>query len=357
MNLHALRRVSTGLKFLSVIAACTLSGSAEGEWLSGADTWAGRKALPAVVNPAVASPLQSVLSLRGEWEFITHGSAPLRHPFWQSFYAQAWPDSRTLQVPGCWEAQGVGDPGPSATWDCKWDQSPREMRHVYMGDAWYRKRVDVPTAWQGKRIWLKVGGVPRRAGSGSTPNQRLGSTATATAAPISTTSPISSSPAPRQPWSPRSTTPSPAVRARWSAATVSAASTATWSSKPPPDARIDDAWVRGDFDRQAAEIHATVAFATGAGRLKNPTLRVAIAPADKAQTAIANQQAPVVFADGKQEAEVVIRVPLNPFRPWSPEHPDLYVAHLTLCDGDAPCTAGPSASAFAESKSAATASS
>ena len=29
-------------------------------------------------------------------------------------------------------------------------------------------------------------------------------------------------------------------------------------------------------------------------------------------------------------------MPLNPFRPWSPEHPDLYVAHLTLCDGDAP---------------------
>jgi len=35
----------------------------------------GRLALPAVVNPVVRSPLQSVLSLRGEWEFVTQGVA------------------------------------------------------------------------------------------------------------------------------------------------------------------------------------------------------------------------------------------------------------------------------------------
>ncbi len=336
MNLHALRRVSTGLKFLSVIAACTLSASAEGEWLSGADTWAGRKALPAVVNPAVASPLQSVLSLRGEWEFITHGSAPLRHPFWQSFYAQAWPDSRTLQVPGCWEAQGVGDPGPSATWDCKWDQSPRELRHVYMGDAWYRKRVDVPTAWQGKRIWLKVGGVRSQGWFwvNAKPAAWVDSYCYCGTYKYDVTDLV-------QPGSPATVVAEvdnaiPSRKGQMVSSHRFGGLYRDVELEATPDARIDDAWVRGDFDRQAAEIHATVAFATGAGRLKNPTLRVAIAPADKAQTAIANQQAPVVFADGKQEAEVVIRVPLNPFRPWSPEHPDLYVAHLTLCDGDAP---------------------
>jgi beta-galactosidase/beta-glucuronidase len=47
-----------------------------------------------------------------------------------------------------------------------------------------------------------------------------------------------------------------------------------------PDTRIDDAWVRGDFDRQEAEVHATVAFASEAARLKNPVLRVKITAAD-----------------------------------------------------------------------------
>ena len=62
------------------------------------------KAWPAVVNPAVHSPLQNVLSLRGEWEFVTRGVAPSRHPGWVAFYAKPWPEARKLQVPGCWEA-------------------------------------------------------------------------------------------------------------------------------------------------------------------------------------------------------------------------------------------------------------
>jgi hypothetical protein len=51
--------------------------------LQGVDTWGGRAALPAVVNAVATSPLQSVLSLRGEWEFVTRETAPLRHPGWK----------------------------------------------------------------------------------------------------------------------------------------------------------------------------------------------------------------------------------------------------------------------------------
>ncbi|HNU98352.1 MAG TPA: hypothetical protein PKK20_00245, partial [Verrucomicrobiota bacterium] len=131
----------------------------EDGWLTGVDTWGGRAALPAVVNPAVASPLQSVLSLRGEWEFTTRPVAPLRHPGWNAFYAQPWPDARTIQVPGCWEAQGVGAPGMGDSWDCKWDHCAKPLRAVYRGDAWYRKTVAIPEAWRGQRVWLKVGGV------------------------------------------------------------------------------------------------------------------------------------------------------------------------------------------------------
>ena len=39
-----------------------------------------RKAWPALVNPVVQSPRQQVLSLRGEWEFVTREVAPSRLP-------------------------------------------------------------------------------------------------------------------------------------------------------------------------------------------------------------------------------------------------------------------------------------
>lgn len=54
----------------------------------GTDSWGGRRALPVVVNPVVRSPLQTSISLRGEWEFVTQDVAPLRHPAWRAFYAK-----------------------------------------------------------------------------------------------------------------------------------------------------------------------------------------------------------------------------------------------------------------------------
>ncbi len=127
--------------------------------LGGVDSWAGRPALPALVNPVVSSRLQSVLSLRGQWEFVTQEIAPLRHPTWRAFYSKPWPQSRAIQVPGCWEAQGVGTPGIGNAWDTRWDNCAKPLRWIYMGDAWYRKTATIPPSWKGQRIWLKVGGV------------------------------------------------------------------------------------------------------------------------------------------------------------------------------------------------------
>ncbi|MDD4872838.1 MAG: hypothetical protein PHR77_19980, partial [Kiritimatiellae bacterium] len=68
---------------------------------SEADEWGDRPSSPAVVNPVFCSPLQQVISLKGEWEFTTATSP--RNPV-----SGKWKDSRTIQVPVCWEAQGVG---------------------------------------------------------------------------------------------------------------------------------------------------------------------------------------------------------------------------------------------------------
>ncbi|MBR4752342.1 MAG: hypothetical protein IK077_11340 [Thermoguttaceae bacterium] len=110
---------------------------------------------PAVVHPVVLSDAQDVFSLRGEWEFAQVEP-------WNEEALPPTPDAdkiRAIQVPGCWEAQGVGEPGMSQTWDCVWDCNPRPLDHIYMGAAWYRKTIDAPESWADREIWLKVGGV------------------------------------------------------------------------------------------------------------------------------------------------------------------------------------------------------
>ncbi len=57
---------------------------------------------------------------------------------------------RELTVPGCWDAQGVGEPTD-------------KMRHNAVGVGWYRRAFRLPDRWRGRRVWLQVGGVHRSA--------------------------------------------------------------------------------------------------------------------------------------------------------------------------------------------------
>jgi len=125
------------------------------------DDWAGRPRHLAVVNPPVPVEVGSVLSLRGEWDFLfrKYNDAARIHSF-NKF--DRWPDERKINVPGCWESQGVGEPSD------KWitfghpEAARFSLLHVANGSGWYRRLVEVPSSWQGKRIWLKTGGVRGR---------------------------------------------------------------------------------------------------------------------------------------------------------------------------------------------------
>jgi hypothetical protein len=335
--------VSAGVnRFLGfmVLAFCLAGGlgavatQAEDEngWLKGVETWGGRAALPAVVNPVVHSSLQSVLSLRGEWEFVTHGTAPLRHPEWYAFYSKPWPEARQMKVPGCWEEQGVGEPGMGVPWDCAWDCCPKPLRHVYMGDAWYRKTVAIPETWRGQRIWLKVGGVRSQGWFwvNNTPVALVDNYCGTYKYDITDL-----------------------VEAGKPATVVAEVNNALPSRKglfsvthrfgglyrdveleATPDVRIDYAWVRGDFDKQTAEIHATVTFGKPVCGLKKPMLRVSIKTMEGRIAGEGRQK--VVFDSGRKSAEIICEVPLAPFLPWSPDSPALYLADITLCDGTQP---------------------
>lgn len=114
----------------------------------------------AVVNPAIRWPGQTYLPLSGDWQFAT-GNWFVRWRMGKDEpgYDYQINNPQTIQVPGTWEAQGVGQPGKNQTWDPDWDCYHADLKHKYMGAAIYQKTVDIPADWDGKQIWLKIGGV------------------------------------------------------------------------------------------------------------------------------------------------------------------------------------------------------
>ena len=321
-------------KTVAVLAAaflgCAVWAAAEPP-VPRADAWDGRTARLGVVNPVARSPLQEVMSLRGEWEFATDPQTNGCAAGWMRPGA-AWPNPRTIQVPGCWEAQGVGEPGISQPWDMN-DRGPYPLRHIYMGAAWYRRTVSVPAAWQGKRVWLKIGGVRSQGWFWVNGKPVAHDYSYCGVNQYDITALVTPGQAAVVVAQVRNDLPSRKGSTGWRHR--AGGLYRDIELEATPGTRIDNAWVCGDFDKREAEVHATVAFATETARLKNPVLRV------KIQSAIGNRQSAtgkvaVTFADGKQTSEVVCRVPLEPLRAWSPEHPHLYVAEMTLCDGDTP---------------------
>ncbi len=266
------------LLLATALQKTAVSAEEKTAWLRGVETWGGRPALPALVNPVVTSPLQSVLRLRGEWEFVTRETAPLRHPAWNAFYGKPWPEARSIQVPACWEAQGVGTPGVGDSWDCKWDHCAKPLRWVYKGDAWYRKTVSIPAAWRGQRIWLKVGGVRSQGWFwvNRTPVAWVDNYCGTYKYDITDLV----QPGAQAVVVAEVNNVLPSRKGLFSSTHRFGGLYRDVELEATPDARIDYAWVRGDFDRQAAEVHATVAYGNKLCLLKKPVLRVTLKTSD-----------------------------------------------------------------------------
>src|SRR4051812_39290501 len=69
-----------------------------------------RPASPAVVSPRFRSAHGTCIDLAGTWEFQTD---PQKRGETERWFEPSRAFDRTIQVPGCWEAQGVTAPGPS----------------------------------------------------------------------------------------------------------------------------------------------------------------------------------------------------------------------------------------------------
>lgn len=299
----------------------------------GADPWGTCPATPAVVNSVTVSPLQEIRSLRGTWDFVADTTLHGRHgmgkgPGWNE---PDWKNVRPIEVPGAWEAQGVGEPGMSQPWDMLFDRIPRPINHAYVGTARYRRSEPIPSKWAGKRIWLKVGGVRTEAWLWVN-QQRVAHLNTYCG---TYKYDITEFVTPGEPAEIVATVrnDSPSRKGCMAAYHRFGGFYRDIELEATPTTRIDDVWVRSDIDRGVALVHVSVRH-TGSARPGNIAVDVAVRRADGGSPAGEARQMVALDADGS--AELVCEVPLREVRLWSPESPNLYLADVTLSvEGDA----------------------
>lgn len=337
-----MKRCAAGLLLVSAFAA---SHDGAGEELHGVDTWAGIKPLPAVVNPVGREASDDLISLRGEWDFVTQPRSFCRRyrhtkvPFAKidentpperiSGMDTPWSAARKINVPGAWEPQGVGKPGMSIPWDPLWDCSTKKLRHVYMGEGWYRKDVVLPKGWAGKKVWLKIGGVKSQGWFWVNKNPVAWVDNYCGTYKYDITPFVKPGETNRVLVCVNNAIPSRKGLMsnvhRWGGIYRDIEIEAT------PETRIDDAWVRGDFERREAEVHVVVGGADERrdGVVAPCRVRVSI-DGRTAEEQVPESRNPAI----PQFRNLEMRIPLADFRPWSPEHPNLYWAEIELVDAD-----------------------
>jgi len=81
----------------------------------------------------------------GPWQFRIDPDNEGEKGGW---FLEEEPFAASATVPGCWDAEGVGEPTD-------------KLFHNYVGKAWYRREEPIPENWEGQRIWIEVGGAHR----------------------------------------------------------------------------------------------------------------------------------------------------------------------------------------------------
>lgn len=280
------------------------------------DFWAGRPSHVAVVNPVGRGEDANILSLRGDWEFAPGLHAmQSRDLFYQrgvNFHGHdTWEKATTVKVPGCWEASGVGEPGFGS------GHLQYELRNRHWGNGWYRKRVTIPAVWQGKRIWLKEGGV-RVWGWFWLDGHPVGRvTDNHGALKWDVTDLVTPG---------REVEIVVQVDNTYPSRNSGALSVHHWGGivrdvefEATPQVLIDDAWVKGDFDARKAYVEVRLED-QGQGIAGDFVLRATVEGETREQN----------LACSSSSSDFVLEVPLRNFRPWSPEHPNLYWATIEL---------------------------
>ena len=111
--------------------------------------WHLASGIPLLLSLAAAASAagRPAISLDCAWQFRPD---PKEEGEREKWFDSRTPLDATVQVPGAWDAQGFGAETP-------------KLRHNFVGKAWYRRQAPIPADWKGKRLFLTVGGVHRYA--------------------------------------------------------------------------------------------------------------------------------------------------------------------------------------------------
>lgn len=300
--------------------ACLLFWVACGHGLSSTAGGEGREASPAVVNPPCSSLWRSTVSLDGGWDFATDPQREGDRQEW--FRAEVpLPGRGVVQVPGSWEAQGIGGPGHSVS--VTPEQRNRPLRGSYVGTAWYRKEVVLPRAWVGRQLWLKVGGVHAQ-GWFYVNGVFLGHNASYCGTyKYNITDLVKPDGKVVVAVKVRNDVPSGKGLYGWIHRfgglyrSVEIDATAPWL--------VDYAYVEGDLDQRQGTAHLTLRSTGSDPQEVEATVTVTTLGGERAGQATARCR-----LEGGQTRELALPVPLDPLEPWSPEHPNLYRADIVL---------------------------
>jgi len=97
------------------------------------------------------------ISLNGDWKF-NWVDLPSKRP--ADFYKKNYDDSKwnTLKVPANWEFNGFGTPiYTNVSYDFTRQPNPPDVPDNYNPVGSYRKRINIPADWDGKKIYIHVG--------------------------------------------------------------------------------------------------------------------------------------------------------------------------------------------------------
>ncbi|MDD3587975.1 MAG: glycoside hydrolase family 2 TIM barrel-domain containing protein [Thermoguttaceae bacterium] len=323
--------IGTIMALLAVFFCVATSAKAEQDGVKQSH-W-GVPSSPAVVNPVVQWSGTKILSLNGDWDFMTTTPWRVRlglgDPGWGNRLVD-WSSARKITVPGLWETQGVGEAGPGLAWDCEWDRGFWDLKHVYMGTAAYRKLIDIPADWGGGQIWLKVGGVRSEASiwvNGKraayvknycatekfniTPFVKAGEKAVIIAMVRND---------------------SPSRKGLYSANHRFGGFYRDVELELTPNIRLDNVWIKGNFDKREAQVEFLVRSSNDTEHKPVSAAFVVKTPDGKivGKTGMANIKP--VSDSVSAPLPVVLHCGINPCRFWSPEEPNLYIAQLELYD-------------------------
>ncbi|MEN6536104.1 MAG: sugar-binding domain-containing protein, partial [Bryobacteraceae bacterium] len=221
--------------------------------------------------------------------------------------------------------QGIGEPGPSRPTHI--EQYVIPMRHRFTGSVWCRRSFRVPPEWKGKQVWLKIGGVNSQ-GWFWVNDHYVGTLDSFCGSFKFLLNPFLAE-------------GSNTIVVRVSNKVISRKGLMNWlhqfgglyrsvELEATAPVRIEDVWAKSDFDNRRANFQVTLMAPPFQNISGDYRVTVRVSTPDGRSAGQAELPVSKIEDTGTQ---INIPVTLDPFRPWSPETPNLYRVDVTLTHG------------------------